>query len=71
MIYYMSKGVDEEGILLEPLREMAVGASHGEENMFVASEPEGRKRMQVEPSRDCCVNAYGLFDPEWRYFIAI
>jgi hypothetical protein len=29
---------------IEPLREMAVGASHRGEDMFVASEPEGRKR---------------------------
>jgi hypothetical protein len=28
----------------KPLREMAVGASHRGEDMFVASEPEGRKR---------------------------
>ncbi len=38
------KGFDEEGILIEPIREVAVGASHGEEKMFVAFEPEGRKR---------------------------
>ena len=33
----------------------------------VASESEGRKiiqNYQVEPSRDCCVNAYGLLDLE-------
>ena len=23
--------------------------------------------MGVEPLRDCCVNAYGLFDPEWLF----
>lgn len=25
--------------------------------VFVASEPRGRKRKQVEPLRDCCVKA--------------
>ena len=44
---------------------MAFGASHGGFYVFVASEPGGRKYIvQVEPSRDCCVNAYGLIDPE-------
>ena len=32
--------------------------------VFVASEPGGRNRKGVEPLRDCCVNAYGLLDPE-------
>ena len=29
---------------VEPVREMAVGASQGGTDVFVASEPEGRKR---------------------------
>ena len=33
--------------------------------VFVASEPRGRNRKGVELLRDCCVNAYGLLDPEW------
>ncbi len=33
----------------------------------VASELKGRKvKNQVDPFRDCCVNAYGLYEPEWR-----
>ena len=63
---YLLKGVDEEGNVAEPSREVAVGASHRELTLFVASEPGGRKRMQVDPLRDCCVNAYGLSDPEGR-----
>ena len=63
---YLLKGVDEEGNVAEPSREVAVGASHRELTLFVASEPGGRKHMQVDPLRDCCVNAYGLSDPEGR-----
>ncbi len=54
---------------MEPVRELAVGASHGGKLVFVASEPEGRTQvsLSVEPSRDCCVNAWGLSDPDkWR-----
>ena len=39
--------------------------------VFVASELKGRKRLQVEPFRDCCVNAYGLLGSESGDFIAI
>ena len=62
----MGKGFDEEGLWIEPEREVAVGASHGGFYMFVASEPKGRTYafVSVEPFRDCCVNAYGLLDPE-------
>lgn len=63
---YLLKGVDEEGNVAEPQREVAVGASHRGLALFVASEPGGRKRTQVDPPRDCCVNAYGLSDPEGR-----
>jgi len=46
MIYYLcEKGFDGEGVLFEPWREVTVGASRRGENMFVASEPEGRKRF--------------------------
>ena len=53
------KSVDEEGIIAEPCREVAVGASHRLEFlMFVVSEPGGRKAIRlVEPLRDCCVHA--------------
>jgi len=66
MYLYLLKGVDEEGNVAEPSREVAVGASHRGLALFVASEPGGRKRVQVDPPRDCCVNAYGLSDPEGR-----
>jgi len=59
------KGDDEEdgGILF--LREVAVGASHGNQaRLFVASELEGRKREQVDPSRDGRVSAWGLMEPK-------
>ncbi len=49
-----------------PSREMAGGESHQVTiYAFVASEPGGRTLFsQVEPPRDCCVNVWGLFDPE-------
>ncbi len=45
---------------------MAGGESHQVTIFaFVASEPGGRTLFsQVEPPRDCCVNVWGLFDPE-------
>ena len=68
---FVYKGFDEEGIYAEPLREVAFGASHGGFYVFVASEPEGRKYIvQVEPSRDCCVNAYRLLDLESGDFLS-
>ncbi len=70
-IVSLIKGLDGEVMLYEALREMAVGASHGGYCIFVAPEPEGRKLMRVEPSRDCCVNAYGLSDPESGDFLKI
>ena len=46
MIYLLgNKGVDEECASSEPLREVAVGASDGEWDVFVASEPGGRKPL--------------------------
>ena len=46
MVYYFrEKGFDGECALFEPFREVAVGASHRGENVFVASEPEGRKHI--------------------------
>lgn len=40
-----NKGIDGECISVEPMREMAVGASQGGFDVFVAPEPEGRKRF--------------------------
>lgn len=42
------KGFDEECIFAEPLREVAFGASHRGLNMFVASEPGGRKLFKSQ-----------------------
>ena len=36
--------------------------------LFVASEPRGRKRNQVDPLRDGRVSAYGLIDLKWQVF---
>ncbi len=47
---YLLKGLDEEGNVAEPLREVAVGASHRELALFVASEPGGRKHFVSRPS---------------------
>ena len=46
-------------------REVAVGASHKWRHVqHVASEPERRKRKQVELSRIRCVNAKGLMESD-------
>ena len=65
----MNKDFDEEDTDTLQLRETAFGASRSEKSLFVASESEGRKSIAlVEPSRNCCVNAYGLLEPEWCGF---
>ena len=57
IIIINNKGVDGEYAKNKALRELAVGASHGEAFAIVASEPGGRKHVfAVEPPRDYCVN---------------
>ena len=44
MLYLLKiKALTESSYSMRLLREVAVGASHKLKNMFVASEPEGRK----------------------------
>ena len=67
---YLLKGVDEEGNVADPMREVAVGASH--EELFLRMQLLSREEesfLPVEPLRDCCVNVQGLIDPESGDFI--
>ena len=52
MQIYFLKGIDEEGMGIPRFRELAVGASQQRRfPMFVASEPERRKRKIKAASR--------------------
>ena len=54
----MKLDVDEECTLVCPGREVAVGASHGNSICVCSFRVERKKAVrQVEPLRDCCVNA--------------
>ena len=64
----MFNGVEEECNAKNSQRSDGWCESRSFDVLFVASEPGGRNRKEVEPLRDCCVNAYGLFDPEWQFY---
>ena len=60
-------GVEEESVAENHQRSGVWCEPSGFDALVVASEPGGRNLREVEPLRDCCVNAYGLFDPEWQF----
>ncbi len=67
--FYNYKSYDEDGleIILSESRQL-VKADSKISLLPITSELKGRTHTAIKSFRDCRVSAYGLLDPEWRFY---